>query len=74
LVKAAFEKVVATGMSTHRAEHVLGAILADWFVEAPKDRGRPNTVYERKIQKIIRDPVFRRKLTRKFTTDHLGLA
>ncbi len=76
LVKAAFEKMVATGTSAHHAEHILGAMLleADWesahAVEAGKDPERAQTVYKRKIQKLIWDSAFRKKLTRRLTAGH----
>lgn len=76
LVRAAFEKMVATGTSAHHAEHVLGAMLleADWesarAVEAGKDAEKAQTAYNCKLQKLIRDSTFRKRLTRQFTADH----
>lgn len=76
LVKAAFEKMVVTGTSTHHAEHVLGAMLmeAQWEAAQPakagEDPAKTITKYNRKLQQLIRDPSFRKKLTRKFTDDH----
>jgi Domain of unknown function (DUF1841) len=76
LVRAAFEEMVATGTSAHHAEHVLGALLfeTEWetarAVEAGKDTERPRKTYIRKLQKLNRDSVFRKKLTRQFTADH----
>jgi hypothetical protein len=76
LVSAAFEKMVATGTSAHHAEHVLGALLfeTEWetarAVEAAKDPEKAQTAYKRKLQKLIRDSAFRKKLTRQFTADH----
>jgi Domain of unknown function (DUF1841) len=76
LVSAAFEKMVATGTSAHHAEHVLGALLfeTEWetarAVEAAKDPEKTQTAYKRKLQKLIRDSAFRKKLTRQFTADH----
>jgi hypothetical protein len=70
LVRAAFEKMLATGTAAHHAEHVLGALLfeTEWetarAVEAGKDSERPRGVYIRKLQKLIRDSAFRKKLTR----------
>ena len=58
------------------AEHVLGALLfeTEWetarAVEVGKDTERPRGVYIRKLQKLIRDSAFRKKLTRQFTADH----
>jgi hypothetical protein len=75
-VRAAFEKMVATGTSAHHAEHILGAMLfeADWesaqALDAGKDPEKAQTAYKRKIQKLIRDSAFRKKLTRQFTADH----
>jgi hypothetical protein len=76
LVRAAFEKMLATGTVAHHAEHVLGALLfeTEWetarAVEAGKDTERLRGVYIRKLQKLIRDSAFRKKLTRQFTADH----
>jgi antitoxin (DNA-binding transcriptional repressor) of toxin-antitoxin stability system len=76
LVRAAFEKMLATGTAAHHAEHVLGALFfeTEWetarAVEAGKDTERPRGVYIRKLQKLIRDSAFRKKLTRQFTADH----
>jgi Domain of unknown function (DUF1841) len=76
LVSAAFEKMVATGTSAHHAEHVLGALLfeTEWetarAVEAGKNAEKARNNYTRKLQKIIRDSAFGRKLTRQFTADH----
>jgi hypothetical protein len=76
LVRAAFEKMVATGTSAHHAEHVLSAMLleAQWeeaqVIEAGKDARKARTACNRKIQKLTRDFSFRKKLTRQFTADH----
>ena len=76
LVRAAFEKMVATGISAHHAEHVLGALLLEmeWesaqAIETGKDAQKAQATYNRKIQKLTRDSVFRKKLTRQFSDDH----
>ena len=76
LVRAAFEKMVVTGTSAHHAEHVLGALLfeTEWeaarAVETGKDTEKTQKIYIRKLQKIVRDSAFRKKLTRRFTADH----
>jgi Domain of unknown function (DUF1841) len=76
LVRAAFEKMVATTTSAHHAEHVLGALLleTEWetarAVEAGKDTEKARRIYIRKLQKLIRDSAFRKKLTRQFTAGH----
>ena len=76
LVSAAFEKMVATGISAHHAEHVLGALFfeTEWetsrAVETGKDPEKAQTIYTRKLQKLIQDSAFREKLTRQFTADH----
>jgi hypothetical protein len=75
-VRAAFEKMVATGISAHHAEHVLGALFfeMEWesarAIETGKDSQKPQTTYTRKIQKLIQDSAFRKKLTRQFSEDH----
>jgi hypothetical protein len=76
LVRDAFEKMVATGASAHHAEHVLAALLleTEWetvrAVEAGKDPEQAQKIYIRKLQKLVRDSAFRKKLTRQFTADH----
>jgi antitoxin (DNA-binding transcriptional repressor) of toxin-antitoxin stability system len=76
LVRAAFEKMLVTGTEAHHAEHVLGAVLfeMEWeaarAVEAGKDPERPRSAYIRKLQKLIQDSAFRKKLTRHYTSDH----
>jgi hypothetical protein len=76
LVRAAFEKMMATGISAHHAEHVLGALLfeMEWesarAIENGTDAQKVQTTYKRKIQKLIRDSAFRKKLTRQFSDDH----
>jgi hypothetical protein len=76
LVRTAFDKMVATGTSAHHAEHVLGALLfeTEWETarafEAGKDTEKTQKNYIRKLQKLIQDPTFRKKLTRQFTAEH----
>jgi len=75
-VRAAFEKMVATGASAHHAEHVLGALLLQYSWEATRGRTGANNLakaqahYERSLQKLCRDAAFRKKLTRQFGADH----
>jgi hypothetical protein len=67
--------MVATGTSAHHAEHILGALFleTEWesaqAVETGKDAQKAQTTYNRKIQKLIRDSAFRKKLTRQFSVD-----
>jgi hypothetical protein len=76
LVRAAFEKMLATGTSAHHAEHILGALLfeAEWQTarafETGKDTEKAQRIYIRKLQKLTRDSAFCKKLTRQFTADH----
>ena len=76
LVRAAFEKMLATGISAHHAEHVLGALLfeMEWesarAIEAGRASQKAQATYNRKIQKLIRDSAFRKKLTWQFSDDH----
>ena len=76
LVRAAFEKLVATGTTTHHAEHVLGALLleTEWetarAVEAGKDPEKAQKRYIRKLEKLIEDIAYRKKVTRQFGADH----
>jgi hypothetical protein len=71
-----YVKIVATGISAHHAEHVLGALLfeMEWesaqTIEAGKDLQKALATYNRKIQKLTWDSVFRKKLTRQFSDDH----
>ena len=75
-IRAAFEKMVATGISAHHAEHVLGALFfeMEWersrAIETGKDAEKAQTTYNHKIQKLIQDSAFRKKLTRQFSDDH----
>ena len=70
LVRAAFQKMLATGISAHHAEHILAALLFEtvWetarAVEAGKDAEKPQRTYIRKLQKLTRDSAFRKKLSR----------
>jgi Domain of unknown function (DUF1841) len=76
LVRAAFEKMVATGTSAHHAEHVLGVLLleTEWEtargVEAGKDPEKAQKICIGKLQKLVQDSVFRKKLTGQFRADH----
>ena len=76
LVRGAFEKLVATGTTTHHAEHVLGALLleTEWetarAVEAGKDPEKAQKRYIRKLEKLIREIAYRKKATRQFGADH----
>jgi hypothetical protein len=68
--------MVATGTSAHHAEHILGAIRleTEWEsakeFQAGKDTAKARATYNRKIQKLIRDSAFRKKLKRQFSEDH----
>jgi antitoxin (DNA-binding transcriptional repressor) of toxin-antitoxin stability system len=74
-IRAAFEKMLATGISAHHAEHVLGALFfeMEWerarAIETGKDTEKAQTTYNRKIQKVIQDSAFRKKVTRQFSDD-----
>jgi hypothetical protein len=63
-------------MAVLHAEHVLGALLLEtgWesarAVEAGKDTERLPDVYIRKLQKLIRDSAFRKKLAQRFSAHH----
>jgi hypothetical protein len=76
LVSTAFDKMVATGTSAHQAEHVLGALLFETecetagAFEAGQDTEKAQKNYIHKLQKLIQDPTFRRKLTQQFTAEH----
>jgi hypothetical protein len=76
LVRAAYEKMVATGTSAHHAEHVLSAMLLElvWegsrAAEAGKDAAKAQSNYNRKLKKLTRDSAFRKKLTHRIGPDH----
>ncbi len=71
-VRAAFEKMVATGTSAHHAEHVLAALLFETVVEAGagKDTEKIQKIYVRKLQRLAKDSAFCKKLAQQFTADH----
>jgi len=78
-VRAAFEKMVATGASAHHAEHVLAALFGEHYFNLSRAAQAGSGVeeargsYYRKIKKITRDTFFRRKLLRQFPAEHVGL-
>ena len=73
-VRAAFQKMVATGVAAHHAEHVLGGLLAEllwgssqsWEGTASKAKAG----YDHSIQKLCRDSQFHKKMTRRFGDNH----
>ena len=75
-VRAAFEKMVATGTSAHHAEHVLCAMLSELMwesshaLETGGDPDKPRRIYDRKLKKLTQDWAFRKKLVRQFSADH----
>jgi hypothetical protein len=75
IVRAAFDKMVATGASAHHAEHVLAAMLMELLWQAGQGTGaegmeKAKLIYQRKIKKLSQDSVYRWKLTRKFPDGH----
>jgi len=76
LVRAAFDKMLTTGISAHHAEHVLGAMFLETYwerkqaTEAGHSTEKAQARYNRRLQKLVRDSAFRKKLTEKFTADH----
>lgn len=72
-VRAAYEKMVATGISAHHAEHVLGSLLAElvWRSgDSSEELAKARAHYDHSIQKLCRDPSFRKRMTRRFRDDH----
>lgn len=72
-VRSAFEKMVATGISAHHAEHVLGSLLAElvWgSSESPEELAKAKAHYDHAIQKLCRDSAFRKRMTRRFGDNH----
>jgi hypothetical protein len=66
-VRAAFEKLTATGASAHHAEHVLATLFAGLYFDlgqpALTDAGaeKARARYYQKIKKLTRDGAFRKK-------------
>jgi len=77
-VRAAFEKLVATGSSPHQAEHVLAYLFAELYFEMSKpentdaDVEKARSAYYRRINKITRDAAYSKKLARQFRDEHPG--
>jgi hypothetical protein len=77
-VRAAFEKLVATGASPHKAEHVLAYLFAGLYFEMCKpentnaDVEKARAAYYRKINKITQNAAYRKKLARQFRDEHPG--
>ena len=72
-VRAAFEKMVATGIFAHHAEHVLGSLLAElaWASSNSESlAAKAKAHYEHSIRKLCRDSSFRKRMTRRFGDDH----
>jgi Domain of unknown function (DUF1841) len=73
-VRAAFEKMVATGTPAHHAQHVLGALLAELMWETSRASeeaaSKAKARYDRSIQKLCGDSAFRKKMTRRFGSSH----
>ncbi len=75
-MKAAYEKLLSTGVNGHRAAHILGAIFLQCYLDAAKadERGEPPEKAWRKCQRTLRklctDSAVRRKWVRKFSEDH----
>ncbi|HXJ96997.1 MAG TPA: DUF1841 family protein [Terriglobia bacterium] len=78
LVRAAFEKLVASGSSAHQAEHVLAFLFAGLYFEMSKPENtdaeveKARAAYYRKIKKITQDAAYRKKLARQFRDEHFG--
>jgi hypothetical protein len=77
-VRAAFEKLVATVASPHKAEHVLAYLFAELYFDMCKpgntdaDVEKARAAYYRKIKKITQDAAYRKKLARQFRDEHPG--
>jgi hypothetical protein len=73
-VRAAFEKMVATGVAAHHAEHVLGGLLAEFLWGSSRSSeataSKAKARYDHSIQKLCRDSQFRKKMTRRFGDSH----
>jgi hypothetical protein len=75
-VRAAFEKMVATGTSAHHAEHVLAALVGElmWEISRGSETGaaKAKKRYDRSIQKLCEDSTFREKMTQRFGASHVA--
>jgi hypothetical protein len=73
-VRAAFEKMVATGISAHHAEHVLGGLLTEliWGSSQSSEgtASKAKARYDHSIQRLRRDSQFRKKMARRFGDNH----
>jgi hypothetical protein len=75
-VRAAYEKLLATGIEKHHAVHILGAIFMEFYFNTAKEmeRGAPSDKAERKftksLRKICTDSSFRMKMARRFGEGH----
>jgi len=73
-VRAAFEKMVATGTSAHHAEHVLAALVGElmWEISRGSETGaaKAKKRYDRSIQKLCEDSTFRDRITKRFGASH----
>ena len=73
-VRAAFEKMVATGTPAHHAEHVLAALVGElmWGMTRASERSaaKAKEHYDRSIQKLCEDSKFREKMTKRFGPSH----
>lgn len=75
-MKAAYEKLLSTGVNGHHAAHVLGAIFLQCYLDMAKadEHGEPSDNAWRKCQRTLRkictDSAFRRKWVRRFSKDH----
>lgn len=73
-VRAAFEKMVATGTPAHHAEHVLAALVGElmWVMSRTSERSaaKAKERYDRSIQRLCEDAAFREKMTKRFGPSH----
>ena len=75
-VKAAFEKLLATGIERHHAVHIVGAIFVEFYFDAVKgiQQSAPSDKADRKftrsLRKIHTDSSFRTKMARRFSEQH----
>jgi hypothetical protein len=78
-VKAAYEKLLTTGVNRHHAIHILAAIFLQFCFDAAHadERGEPpdkaSSKYERTLRKICTDSAIRRKWARRISGDHAFL-
>ena len=75
-VKAAYEKLLATGIEGHHAVHIVGAIFMEYYFDAAKEMergdasGKAERTFTRSLRRLCTDSSYRRKMARRFSEQH----